>query len=197
MSDATLGGLAKLLRGQGDRALLARYPAPVLVIAASPLRDPSFDTPLTGTKQQPGRSTEETRKVDGQASPHDTWRRVGIPDAVPARADLFDPGQRVVPVVKSDRNPFTDVITVGRAKSNDIAIESPDVSKVHAWIRQRPGGLVISDNASTNGTFLDAVKLPPKVDHPLRPGLTVRFGHVTCRFVTPDDLVDLCAAIRG
>jgi hypothetical protein len=60
----------------------------------------------------------------------------------------------VVPLVKSDRNVFTDMITLGRASNNDVVIPYLSVSKLHAFFQKdySTGSINISDAGSTFGT---------------------------------------------
>ena len=47
-----------------------------------------------------------------------------------------------------------ETATIGRLESNDIVVEDPQVSRVHAEIRRRQNHFVIVDLGSTNGTFV-------------------------------------------
>jgi hypothetical protein len=73
--------------------------------------------------------------------------------------------QRYQLVVKSGPEPgqaFTleeDEIQIGREASNDIAINDMEVSRRHARLTRRSGGYAIEDLGSTNGTFVDGVRL--------------------------------------
>jgi len=51
------------------------------------------------------------------------------------------------------------IVTVGRDQNNDIVIDHPSVSKLHAKIRQDEQGLYLSDLGSTNGTFVNDDKV--------------------------------------
>src|SRR5262245_53607445 len=46
----------------------------------------------------------------------------------------------VLPVVKSARNPYSDRISIGRSRSNDLVLLSPQVSKLHAHLLPGPDG---------------------------------------------------------
>jgi hypothetical protein len=50
-------------------------------------------------------------------------------------------------------------LTVGRDPSNDIVINDPQVSRQHARITQQPTATVIEDLGSTNGTFVNGMRL--------------------------------------
>ncbi|MBE9536526.1 MAG: FHA domain-containing protein [Proteobacteria bacterium] len=52
-----------------------------------------------------------------------------------------------------------NIITIGRDKGNDIEIENPIVSSIHARILKDGGAIVIEDAGSTNGIFLNGEKI--------------------------------------
>ena len=52
-----------------------------------------------------------------------------------------------------------DEITIGRLKSCDIHISNPAVSKHHARIIKKQGNYLIEDLKSTNGTYLNTVRI--------------------------------------
>lgn len=149
-----------------------------------------IDTPISGYAR-PGPTP-----APGADETCDDWSplRSAAASAAATMAPV-DPDQEVLPVMKSDRNPFAGIITVGRAGNNDVILGSVQVSKVHAFIRQRGAEWVVSDNSSKNGTLLRGERLAPKVDRPLVPGDEVQFADLRCRFVSPDGLVDLCDAV--
>lgn len=188
----TLGELASLLRTQGERALRSRYPAPALLVAPLAAAPARVATPATG---EPRRS-ETTVPLGSTASNWAESRETQRAQRSSGAASLFDPRQLVVRLMKSDRNPFSGVITVGRAKSNDVVIDSPEVSKVHAWVLPRGEGFALKDNSSTNGTFLNSVRLSSVDEVALTLGSSVRFGPIHCRLVTADDLVEYCAGVK-
>jgi len=49
-------------------------------------------------------------------------------------------------------------------------------SRRHALIEYRGGNFYVTDLGSTNGTYIDQVRLSPKRRHPLSPGMHVSFG---------------------
>lgn len=65
------------------------------------------------------------------------------------------PDAIVHPIAKSKRNPFGDMITVGRASNNDIILSDANVSKFHAYFRVDGDVVKIHDTGSTNGTRVD------------------------------------------
>jgi ABC-type multidrug transport system ATPase subunit/pSer/pThr/pTyr-binding forkhead associated (FHA) protein len=52
-----------------------------------------------------------------------------------------------------------DCITIGRDASNDVVIDHPVVSKRHAEIIKHEGKVILVDLGSTNGTFVNGIKV--------------------------------------
>jgi hypothetical protein len=52
------------------------------------------------------------------------------------------------------------------------------ISRMHATIRRTENGLVIEDLASSNGTWLNEVKLQPYIPTPLKSGDRLRLGQL-------------------
>jgi pSer/pThr/pTyr-binding forkhead associated (FHA) protein len=81
---------------------------------------------------------------------------------------------------KSQRNPFSDMITIGRADNNDIIIKNSTVSKIHASLHLNNVKKVwqITDRRSTNKTFLDGGKLEPEKAYDLYDNARIVFGTI-------------------
>ncbi len=68
----------------------------------------------------------------------------------------------------------TDKTSIGSAPDNDIVIDTPTVSRYHSVIRRTLRGYTVADLESTNGTFVNGIKIRnPMV---LKRGDEVRFG---------------------
>ena len=52
-----------------------------------------------------------------------------------------------------------DVITIGRAPSNDVVVDDPPVSAQHASLTKSPSGYRLKDLGSTNGTQLNGISI--------------------------------------
>jgi hypothetical protein len=50
-------------------------------------------------------------------------------------------------------------ITIGRGQDNDITINDASVSRHHATIIQTSSGIIINDNGSSNGTFINGNRI--------------------------------------
>ena len=103
----------------------------------------------------------------------------------------------VIPLAKSERNPFVGVITLGRAPNNDVCLVSSLVSNIHAFFKDVPGrSWALQDNTSRNGTFVNNERLEPRVDRYLTRMDEVRFGDVAGMFVDPETVASLCLLVR-
>jgi hypothetical protein len=72
-------------------------------------------------------------------------------------------------------------LTVGRAPQNDIALGGDDyASAKHARVEPRRDGVWVEDIGSTNGTFLNGIKLTR--ERKLTPGDVVRVGETELRY---------------
>ncbi|MDF1661575.1 MAG: FHA domain-containing protein [Planctomycetota bacterium] len=83
-----------------------------------------------------------------------------------------------------------ETVTVGRSHGSDIFIDTPRVSKFHAYFRNnRDGQWSVRDSRSTNGTFLNGRKLKVEDEAPLRRGSLVAFSEaLRFKFLSPEEL---------
>jgi signal transduction histidine kinase len=68
---------------------------------------------------------------------------------------------------------------VGRARHNDIALNEPSISKLHARIDYQGGRFFIEDAGSMHGVYVNATKIR-RVE--LTPGAQVQLGNITLKF---------------
>ncbi|OHB75224.1 MAG: sigma-54-dependent Fis family transcriptional regulator [Planctomycetes bacterium RBG_16_64_10] len=74
-----------------------------------------------------------------------------------------------------------EVVTIGRAPTNQIVIKDERCSRSHAEIFQSEGQWLLRDLESRNGTVVDDRRI--KEDYPLQPGDVVRIGSSHLAFV--------------
>ena len=112
---------------------------------------------------------------------------------LPQRPDVGDPLLLEVKKGKSALNALGFGITVGRTSNNDVVLFDNTVSRFHAVLSfdEKSGSWRVEDAESQNGTYVNEVKLAPRVPTPLADGMPLRFGAVGLVFLTPDGLVRL------
>lgn len=66
--------------------------------------------------------------------------------------------EKILKTIESDKNE----IMIGRNAENDIVIENLAVSKIHARILNQDGKYFIEDLDSTNGTYLNKIRITKK-----------------------------------
>ncbi|MBB3177280.1 FHA domain-containing protein [Variovorax sp. Sphag1AA] len=94
--------------------------------------------------------------------------------------------QLMLTTVSGESMPITlkpDENTLGRGPKNDIVIDSPQASRVHAVITVEPAFVTIRDLGSRNGTFVN--------DHRIESQLlvhddSIKLGSYEMRFVSGD-----------
>jgi hypothetical protein len=88
-------------------------------------------------------------------------------------------------------NVFSDRISVGRARTNDIVLRHHTVSKFHAWFEcDENDRFYLSDAKSTNATLVNGTQIPRSAPAPLSAGDEIRFGDVVAILCTPEILWD-------
>jgi DNA-binding NtrC family response regulator len=76
-----------------------------------------------------------------------------------------------------------ETLSVGTAKDNGLVIGDFTVSRYHLEASGHPGGILVSDLGSTNGTYVGSVRIERAI---VPPGTNVTMGGTTIRF---DDAV--------
>jgi transcriptional regulator with GAF, ATPase, and Fis domain len=94
-----------------------------------------------------------------------------------------------------------DEITLGAMEENDVVLRDDTVSRYHCKIVQEDTGYVLVDLRSTNGTFINKVRIREAY---LKPGCTISVGQQQLRFNARDEQVaivpsaaDRCGDIIG
>jgi ABC-type multidrug transport system ATPase subunit/predicted component of type VI protein secretion system len=71
---------------------------------------------------------------------------------------------------------YQPVVKLGRARSNDVILDDPNVSGQHLQLIRGRDGWQVQDLGSTNGTVVSGHRLLPQRPVPLRPGNMVQVG---------------------
>ena len=103
----------------------------------------------------------------------------------PSRASATDPELRVVagPVAGMAYPLRVGANVIGRGEVG-ITINDPAVSRRHATVVRSIDGVTVADHGSTNGTFLDGVRISGVVT-PMQPGARLQIGGSTVVVATP------------
>ncbi|MCA9661811.1 MAG: FHA domain-containing protein [Myxococcales bacterium] len=88
-------------------------------------------------------------------------------------------------------------IVVGRTARADVCLPYPRISKHHAHFREVDGALELVDNGSTNGTYIDGVRLEEGVPVALPPDCIIHFGKYETRFMAPEVFRQHLEALAG
>jgi hypothetical protein len=171
--------LANFARTASLKEFAAAFPQPALRITVTPKTTPAGSpTPVEKSIKKTLTSEDET---------HDTRRDSDTGALTYERTVAF--------LKKRPRNPFPQMISIGRALNNDIVFLLETVSKVHAYFLNEGGRWSLSDNRSRNGTTLNLKSLEPGKRFPVKDGDKVQLGlEVNATFVLPETLYD---SIRG
>ena len=128
---------------------------------------------------------------------------VRLSEALPQlglKAGPGDGGSLIVYALrKRPGSPFVERITVGRTRNQDLCLPTGQVSKLHAYFTMLEGGesYSLTDNGSTNGTFVSGKRLVPEQPVELRSGALVQFGDFQALFFTPAALYALLKPDTG
>ncbi len=95
------------------------------------------------------------------------------------RADKLAPGAADIDVEVGD-----GICRIGRGTENDVVVDDPAVSRLHARVEKEAGHYRIVDLGSTNGTAVDGVDLRAWQPQPLTHGSTILLaGAAELRFL--------------
>lgn len=127
-----------------------------------------------------GREAEMDVSIPGMRLDRDLLPDAVEPAAIEVVAKFLIDGQAVVrdlEMIEGRR------ISVGRTKESALTIDDPSVSKVHASLMLNGSNdLVVADTGSTNGTFINDVRIPYGKAMELGPGDLLKFGTVDVTF---------------
>lgn len=119
--------------------------------------------------RKPGKSTQLVVRIE--------------PDLVSMSAKSFV--GRAWLVDRQPHSPKTRPILAGRGSDNDLVIPDQAISKTHCQFEFAPGGVVlVSDAGSSNGTFVNKVRVDARTPVPLKQGDTLSLGRFEFQFYT-------------
>ncbi len=84
-----------------------------------------------------------------------------------------------------------DIITIGAMEDNDLVVNDDTVSRYHCKIVQEDSGYLLQDLSSTNGTFINRVRVREGY---LKPGCTIGLGNAEVKFHAADEKVEIVAS---
>ena len=70
-------------------------------------------------------------------------------------------------------------ITIGRDTDNDVVVDNKLASRHHAMIQKIKDAYFIKDVGSTNGTFINGVRIPNEKYVKLNPGDKISIGNMS------------------
>lgn len=133
----------------------------------------------------------------GERTPDSRWLQIVAPRAT-RRLTVADltPSQPLTPapqragtfvfVKKTRRNPFKEMITLGRDAVSDIILSQDTVSRCHAFLQQQDSRWWLVDRGSKNGTRVGSTVLVAGKPHRLEEGVQIALGlEVSVLFFTP------------
>ncbi|HVF55018.1 MAG TPA: FHA domain-containing protein [Pyrinomonadaceae bacterium] len=130
-----------------------------------------FEEELKAQDEQRRRAQESGEPVPKAKAPAEVpiSARVTMPGSSHETVMLFRPGGRR--------------LNVGRVADNDLFLNHPSVSKIHAaLVMNREGTLLVADTGSTNGTYVNGRRISYGESRQLEDGDVVGFGDIEVRF---------------
>ncbi|OGW55023.1 MAG: hypothetical protein A2Z46_03175 [Nitrospirae bacterium RBG_19FT_COMBO_55_12] len=86
------------------------------------------------------------------------------------------------------------VVTIGTLGDSDLALTDPTVSRSHAVVEEKADGYLLRDLGSTNGTFLDGVKVREAY---LSAGSVIRLGQTEIAFSPVEERIENLRSSSG
>ena len=136
--------------------------------------DPNLGGAPPGAKKFPDYVPPTKVHYDGQKPATLHLRKCKLVTQVGGRAreHLFDKG----------------AITIGAMEDNDLVVSDDTVSRYHCKIVQEDTSYLLVDLGSTNGTFINRVRIKEAY---LKPGCTIGLGNTEVKFHAADEKVEI------
>jgi DNA-binding NtrC family response regulator len=122
-------------------------------------------------KSDPGKTRPETRSDQTQILSGPSQRPLVLKKARFKVTNGKDAGKELV-LQKT-------LVSIGTLPENDLVLTDATVSRKHAVVEERPDGYLLRDLGSTNGSFLDNVKIREGY---ITPGSIIRLGQTEISF---------------
>ncbi len=85
------------------------------------------------------------------------------------------------------------VVTIGTLPENTLVLTDPTVSRRHAIVEDTGKGYLLKDGGSTNGSFLDGVRIREGF---LGPGSVIRLGQTEITFSPVEERIEVLSSTR-
>ena len=175
MADDPLSGPVELawarehVAALGREAYLERYPCPGLLLT---LKD--------GSGRREAARSVSTDSSSRRSVTYKGMQRGGSGDSFGLVLVKKRPGNTLLPLM----------ITVGRDRKADISLNFSTISKTHAFFYAVGSSWVVVDAGSSNGAFVEGLKLTAREPYTLSGGQTIHFGFdVSAVFLPVDELL--------
>lgn len=163
------------------------------------LLDSSFDLASWLDSQEIGQQIDSARKINQPlntpsiANIRMTRNDVNIESF--KQTDLPPTNIDAVLLYGNSKVVLKKITRIGRKPENDLALNDPEVSSQHAQIKADVGGYVLEDVGSTNGTFINKIK----INEPTRltSGALIKIGETQMQFVFGDPSENLRMTSAG
>ena len=95
---------------------------------------------------------------------------------------MADTQPKLIKVTNQREIPIKPEMVLGRQAECDLQLTEGHASRKHATLQVAGGQCVVMDNGSSNGTFVNGVRIVTQTPHPLRPGDELTVGNTRFRF---------------
>ena len=138
--------------------------------------DPTFGEFEEELKRQ---DEQQRRVAEGISNPTVPPKETG---GVPTNARITYPGGATGAAAVLAFKPGGRRMNVGRATDNDLRLDHPSVSKIHAALLMNgEGTILVADTGSTNGTYINGRRIAYGEARQIESGDVVSFGDVEVR----------------
>lgn len=153
-----IDALARVLNEAAIEAGLEFFSSPVVQFQSDPSLAPDRFEIITSARSNAVEETGVILLKEEKSSP----------DARPNQAFVILNGSNMIPLRLA-------VINIGRRQDNQIVIDDPRVSRVHAQLRAVRGHYILFDLSSTGGTYINGLRISQQA---LKPGDVISLSGV-------------------